>query len=169
MSQTSVSFTPSQAIAGLMHGTCVTRTGKNNESTLQMPFGIAVVLDTSASADIPGCKLPTASTDKFAGIVAFSYISPDLMGTLGPSAATLFQIMEEGMAWVLTEGAVTKGARPFVRFTANGGNTQLGKFRADADTDKAVEIKGGEYVTGTSGAGLALVKFSAAANRATQS
>lgn len=176
MAQTSVSFNPAAATPGLVFSSdSALRTGKNNEVSAAMPFGIAVVLDTAASADLPGTKLPTAGTDKFAGIVAFQYTAPEFFdaAATGIAPSYLFPLLEEGACWVTVENAVTKGARPFVRITAHGGLTQLGAFRSNADTvssvDTAVELKGGEYLTGTSGAGIALVKFSAAANRATQS
>lgn len=50
-----------------------------------------------------------------------------------------FPIMKRGKCYMVTETALTKGARPFVRFTAAGAE-KAGALRNNADTADAVAV-----------------------------
>jgi hypothetical protein len=103
------------------------------------------------------------------GVVLHSHdYAPTLqLGTTGIKPKNMMSVLNRGRVWVQVEDAVAVGGRCFVRHTASGGNTQLGKFRSNADTATAIEWKGARYLTAASGGGLAMVEVDANVFRAT--
>lgn len=65
-------------------------------------------------------------------------------------------VLRQGEIWVNVEEAVTPASLVYVRITeSSGGAADTGKFRASADSGKAVIAYGFKYMSSTSGAGLA--------------
>ena len=69
-------------------------------------------------------------------------------------------VLRRGRIWVTAEGAVTRWTVPFVRFVAGAGGTELGSFRADADTASAAACPWALFLTDASAGGLVLVEIS---------
>ncbi len=67
-------------------------------------------------------------------------------------------VMRKGRIWVVTEDAITRFVYPFVRYTVNGGN-DIGGFRSNADTNKAVECRSMITLTDADAGGLVLVEI----------
>ena len=55
----------------------------------------------------------------------------------GVEAGGSFNVMKEGSIWVKVEEDVDAGDLAYVRFAANGGNTQQGGFRKSVDAGTA--------------------------------
>lgn len=123
-----------------------------NASASVVPFGVAVV---QGAADNE-CALPAASTDvtgqgKLLGLalVDMSVESQALGGSQTVPEylqGQMVAVLKKGRAWVTVEEAVTPASPVFVRF-ATGTGTQLGAFRASADTATAVQAAGWRYIT----------------------
>lgn len=137
-----------------------------------IPFGRLVSYDSAHEK----VKLPAAATDildansesrPVAGIaIATLDIENQDTNTLGVNNANVpaypisnaLPILREGDVWVWAEQAVAKTDQVFVRHTASGVN-KPGNFRKDADTANAALLKGAEFVTETTGAGLVVVRL----------
>lgn len=130
-------------------------TAVNGESSAALPFGVGVAQGTADNE----CKLPAATGFKFKGITLHTHRvdTATLAGAGAIAAGESGPLITQGEVWVPVEGAVTAGNQAFCRFSANGGNTQLGAFRADADTAHADAVAGSVFRTSTTGAGLALL------------
>jgi hypothetical protein len=160
MPQTVVQNTPPVAFAGDHAYPELPRSEHSYicDETNGLPAGIFV---TRSAED--AVKLPAASTDVTATGVGFVHRDPTWGGTGGTQTVMyakgdVIAVMRKGYIWCLTEGAVTQEGAVFARFTASGGNTQLGKVRADADTATAAQVPNARFVTSTTGAGLAIVE-----------
>lgn len=127
-----------------------------NSQGAAIPFGVALVKGTNDD----DAKLPTGAsvTADFIGIArhTHAYMNYDLAGTSGIPANGVLTVAKKGRYLVAVEAAVTKGALAFFRIAANGGNTQLGAWRGDADTASAVS-SGFRFGSSTTGAGLAVL------------
>lgn len=170
MAQLSYNRTMPVAFAG-MKGTSAEDTVRSfvsAEATEEIPFGVGVVLGAAANKAV----LPTdaATAAKFVGVALHShnYASPEQLGDTGIKPKVPISVLEEGDVWVTVEEAVVAGDRAFMRYDAGAGGTQLGAFRKSADTATALELKGCRYLTAASGGGLALLRVSVSATRATQ-
>lgn len=175
--QITVSDLPARGFAGQPRAdnrtmTCI------NTGTVEIPFGCAVVQDAAAGqlSNRQAAKLPSATGDVILGIVERPHEVDTFLGATlsGPAPGSPMVVCYDGEVLVRVESAVVKGARPFVRITANGaGKSQLGAFRADNDavsgTGTAVEVKGAEFRESMTAGGLVYVRFSDMANRAAQS
>lgn len=105
-------------------------TGRNEDAGA-VPFGMAVV---SGTAD-DQFKLPSATGQVFKGVTVHQNRA-DVAALAGIGAIPIAEtspLMSAGRIWVPVENAVDDGMPAFYRHTANGGNTQLGKFRSDND------------------------------------
>jgi len=169
--QTTYPKAPSAAVAGQLydHGPHDIITMRNAESTASMPFGIGVAFKTSSPATDLDAILLSGSGDLVAGIIVHSedyartFTLPDgtTAGELGSSGlrpGSILQILRKGRIWVTSEDAITVGLRPFIRFSANGGNTQVGAFRGTDDSGHAIDLtKIGQFSVTSGGAGALVV------------
>lgn len=151
-----------------------TMTAVNSEATAEIPFGCGVVQNKAAGllGDRQAALLPSGATDTFLGVVCRSDVSERFLGTTqaGPAVGMPMVVAYDGEVLVRVESAVVKGARAFMRYAANGaGKTQLGAFRADADTTTAVEVKGAYFRESGAAGSLVWLRLDDAATRATQS
>lgn len=124
-----------------------------------LPAGVFVTRDAADDA----VKVPTTTGEVTASGVGFTMLNiarePVADGsTTDHAAGKGVSVVRQGKIWVLTETAMTYGQSVFVRFTANGGNTQLGKVRNDADTANAVAAPGWTCRTTLGAAGLAIIE-----------
>jgi hypothetical protein len=129
-----------------------------------LPFGVAVALDvTRFDSNDPQTlpvRLPNASTDKILGIVRFT----QFFESYGASVASLpagqsVNVAKKGHFWVSPEVAVTAGDPVYARHTANGGLTQLGALRNDADTSNAIQLAGCRFLSSALAGGFAVVEL----------
>lgn len=154
--QTTVSAQPGTAYAGQIERSfrAPLVVSRICDEAAGFPFGVAVCRD----GDDRKVDLPATGTDVTAGLVGFvaaDMTKPYLAG--GYANGDDVPVMYTGVICVLTEGAVAQGGAVYIRHTANGGNTQLGKARADADTANAGLLPNAKFLDTLSGAGLARV------------
>lgn len=135
-----------------------------NDQGADVPVGIAVALKSEGKAD-----LPSAAGDEIAGIVMndFARDPKSLTGDNGIKAGDMMSVLEEGAAYVHCEQSVTPLDPVYVRITSDGdSNTQLGKFRKDADSGRARLVKGARFISSGSSSTPPIVHFSRAAEKA---
>lgn len=136
---------------------------KNAEASATIYAGRAVVAGTN-----PGdVVLPSATGQTFLGIAflnpQWGISEPDMLdGTNGPGFKPTqpVSVFTFGDIWVYSEVAVNPGDPVYFRHTAGTApNTVIGRFRKNADTDKADQIVGATYIDKSSGAGLVRINL----------
>ncbi len=119
----------------------------NAEASASIPIGTVVKQGTSDN----DAKLPSAVSSVLVGIVTHSHEYPVVFGgftqglslTAGLAPKCGMNVMRKGRCWAVVEVAVTKGARAFVRHTANGaGKLQPGALLLDDDSGNAIDATG---------------------------
>lgn len=165
MSQTSYSRNYGERFAGqLSDGGRARQTSKLNAEGASLPAGVAVVEFSEGKID-----LMDATNDVVAGIVVHT-MATDVNGLSASSSngelyrdGQMVPVLEEGAIMVRVEEAIAVGDPVYVRFASGAGGSQLGAFRNDADTATCRLLKGAYWITGASGAGVAELYFSKAA------
>lgn len=165
--QTTYDATPAIAYAGMLQGgDNDVRSGKNAEASANMPFGIAVVRKTSGATSDIDMLLPSATTQKPAGIVVHSHTHPlfwqDATGSHGELAATglvpgtIFNLLREGLISVPVATGCAPGQRLWVRCIANGAiSTQLGSCENANDGSNMIDAtQQGEFVSTAAAGGF---------------
>jgi len=116
-----------------------------------IPFGVFVSKDLSNSGgfDKLAGKVPATGTDitTLGSLLGVALCEQTLAQDSSVAVPTwpiksAMPVMRKGRVWVLSETDVTDGAQIYVRHTASGGNTQLGKVRKDADSATAALAPG---------------------------
>lgn len=113
------------------------------EVSASLPFGIMAA--QGAVSVVQGTPdlaiLPVDGNSRHVGIVihSHSYVPGFNLDAVGIMPKALINVMQTGRIWAYAEaGAYVKGAKLFVRHTANGvGTSQKGAIRIDADTARA--------------------------------
>jgi hypothetical protein len=159
MSQTAYSQRLTEALAGMLATPIEDCLIDSKINAADLPAGVFVTRDASDEA----CKVPTTSGEVTASGIGFTVLNlahepPSDGSTVDIPATKGCGVIRRGRIWVLTETAMTYGQAVFVRFTANGGNTQLGKVRNDADTANAVAAPGWQCLTTLAAGGLAIIE-----------
>lgn len=138
----------------------------NAESTLSIPFGIAMKIDSTSG----GYKLPAASgdiTNRMAVNVIinrnrfYSYdssLNPTITGNDRVAPGAWCAGLTLGYVAVVVEEAVNAGDQCFIRYASGAGGTQLGAFRKSADTSTAAAHPVWYYETGATIGSIALVR-----------
>ena len=152
---------------GVSEPTVVTSTGAGTLTLAafsgNLPFGVAVALDVPRFSaldpqTIP-IRLPNAAGDRLMGIVRHTqfYESSGLSTAAVYPAGMTVNVAKKGHFWVVPEATVVAGDPVFARITANGGLTQLGALRADADSANAIVMGGARFLSsGAAGAFVVL-------------
>lgn len=136
-----------------------------NVSPITIPFGRAVVHRTGAGTTERSVGLASATGATFAGVAerVHSVVDPENAGSIdGVGRISRYQeisVMFQGAIWVEVEEAVNEGDSVFFRHTASGANTEIGRFRTDADTATADQITGAKFASRTNGPGLAILEL----------
>lgn len=162
MSQTTYARSFTQAFAGQLGDSGPVRIGSYvNDQGADISAGVFVSLKAEGT-----CDLPAGSTEILAGVVLNSFArDPDsLTGTTAVQAGDVAPILEEGAVWVRCEEAMAITDNVFVRHAAGAGGSALGLVRNDADTASARRVSGARILVPSTGAGLVLIYFSAAAD-----
>jgi hypothetical protein len=148
------------ALASITGFTATTRV----EAAAALPFGVGVC---AAGTGSNKCRLPRViadvNTGLFLGITcAETAREPSSSSTPGGyksgASRDVVSIAEMGHVWVAVEGTVTEGQQLFCRYAAGTG-TQLGAFRADADSATAGAVVGLQTTQARTGAGLVLARY----------
>jgi hypothetical protein len=165
MSQTSYPTTITAAIAGLLAGSLYNAeiASAKNDSGGAIPFGIGLKTGPNkGDAVVP----PSGAGDKLRGISMFEQGLNNIgLASASPATAGIldqveFNLVERGRVWVIAEEAVDVDSPVYCRYAAGAGGTQLGAFRASADTATAALVKGARYLSKTTGVNqLALLEF----------
>lgn len=125
---------------------------------------VAQKASTEGSADVFDSALDTVL-----GVAVFSYaVDPnDVSNDASIASTATFDVLTEGEIFVLPEQTVAVGDPVYARITSDGAsNTVLGKFRKDGDSGKAVLLKGARWVKSGSTSSVAVLYFSATAQKA---
>lgn len=131
-----------------------------------LPYGVCVVRDETNTAgfDQLAAKLPASSGDMANGSV-LGIVAADQARAQDPSFAVatyaqgdVVPVQKAGRIVVLSETAVTDGQPVYARISANGGLTQLGALRADADGGHAVLMPNAIWIGTSSAAGLTVLE-----------
>lgn len=127
------------------------------EASAEIPFGVAVAIETSPGTDgTPGkATLVNAAADKIAGVVLHhhAYDSRTELGTTGLKPKTLLSVLRKGRVWVKTETAVVDGDRAHIRYAAGAGGTQLGAFRNATVVSETIDATAQAVFRSTAAAG----------------
>lgn len=163
MAQTSYLDTLVPGIAGQLADLSFKRviTGVNAEGAA-IPFGVAL---TKAAGD-GKYDLPDAAGDKVHGIALHSH-DVDQVGLTGTQGIPIdgdFNLLTEGVAYVLVEEAVVDGDQAYVRYAAGAGGSQLGAWRKSAVTSETAIVKGAIFRSSAGAGGIAAVEFSKLVN-----
>lgn len=114
-----------------------------------VPYGVCVVQDTANGAgfDNLAAKVPSTTGSITTAGQAYGIVLADQGRAQDPSVVlptypinSALPVLRSGRVWVNSETAVADGGGVFVRYAANGGLTQLGAIRADADTAHAAAL-----------------------------
>lgn len=122
----------------------------------QIPFGRAVCWDDRGADD--ECRLPRQSADvgdRIFGVAAADHLLETVTGATNGLYLDKagVSILRRGYIWVVCESAITAiGADVYVRYASGSGGSNLGAFRADADTSTAAVLNGATFRS-TCGAG----------------
>ncbi len=161
---TSYPLTPGTGFAGQIADECPVRyiRSARNKEAVALPFGLAFKRG-AADGEV---LLPTAGTDKIVGIGVHRHD----VNTIGSSAwaATAgipvddrFDLLSEGVVYVVVEEAVVENDPCFVRYATGSGGSQKGAFRKSADTATAVQVKGARFLASGALGAIVPVQFSA--------
>lgn len=136
MAQLSYSSDLSRAYAGMIaDGGFKDVISGINSTGSDIPFGVFVVMDSAAGE----AKLPAASGDignKTLGVSAQVTAQEPNDGN-GHADGAVFPVVNKGRVWCLAEETLAQGDAVYVRHTANGGNTLMGRIRNDSDSSNA--------------------------------
>jgi hypothetical protein len=112
-----------------------------------------------AADDADECGNPAASADVTARVLGVALRDETRKHTTGYETGDQVTYLRKGRVYVTVESDVVAGAAAYVRFTVEAPDLQLGAFRADVDTDKAVALPGAVFRTTTSAGGLAILEL----------
>lgn len=124
-----------------------------------VPFGTLVCRRASPADGQDVCANPAATADVTARAYGIALRDETRKHTTGYETNDQVTYLRRGRIWVTVEDNVVGGAAAFVRFTVEAPDLQLGTFRSDADTDKAVALPGAIFRTSASAGGLAVVEI----------
>lgn len=128
----------------------------------QVPVKIGKLLtaDKTAGKVRNAAKLPAAAADVTKpGAMGITFLDSTREGGDDYPAARPIGVIRRGRVWVLAESAVARWTHPFVRYAAGAGGTELGSFRANADTASAAELTHAIFLTDAGAGELVLVEI----------
>lgn len=126
-----------------------------SEEATSFPYGVAVVAGTDPDNQ---ALLPTGAASLL-GVAAHSHaneVGADDQNLVDENH--MFNVLHVGRIYVQVEEAVTPASTVHVRIASGGGGTQLGAFRASADTATALAATGMRYLTSADANGFAVLE-----------
>lgn len=150
--QLSYDLAPAAAFAGMKADSGLSDT-VSRLADVALDAGLGVCKGT----DTESVKLPTTEgnvTGSFGGIALYN--ASQMPRTANRYAATdAVPVLKRGRVWVQTEATIADDAAIYCIYDA----TNRGKFRADADTNRAGLVPSAKCIKGVTGAGLALIEI----------
>ena len=128
---------------------------------VEVKVGKLLTADKTAGKVRNAAKLPAAAAEiTKPGAMGITFLDPTREGCCDEFPASRpIGVIRRGRLWVLAETAVARWTHPFVRFAAGPGGTELGSFRADADTASAAELTHAIFLTDATAGTLVLVEI----------
>lgn len=133
---------------------------RSSEEATSFPHGVAVVAGTDPDTQ---ALLPTGAADLL-GVAQHSHaneVGGDDQNLV--DEGKMFNVLHEGRIYVEVEEAVTPASPVFVRIAAGAGGSQLGAFRASADTATALQASGARFLTSAGAGEFAVLEIDAGA------
>lgn len=130
-----------------------------NETDAVLPFGVLVVQDSAGAAG-NAVKTVVSNSSVALGIALDSFAfetAKDANDRPGYPNEQPVNVLTEGAVIVYSEEAVGVGDPVYVRTVASGTN-YAGRFRKSAVTSKSSLVANAQFISKTSGAGLAVVQ-----------
>lgn len=167
--QTTYTTAPAAAFAGMLaddsENDAITM---NNQDSVSIPFGAAVVYKNSPASD-KDAALPANSSDKLAGILIQShdfersFQLPDgttvgeLDGT-GVKVGAEMAVLTQGTIWVKVTTACNVGDSVFVSYSSGGTwTTGQGQFGNAADSGHTIAVTNAQFRSSAAAGGFAKV------------
>lgn len=130
--------------------------------TTTVKIGKLLVADKTAGQPRNKAKLPALATDitvksNLLGVVPWDQSRE---GGVDWPASRPTPVLRRGRIWVTAESAVARFTPAFVRFASGAGGTELGSFRADADSATAAECEWATFLTDATAGSLVLLEVS---------
>lgn len=171
--QTTYTTAPAAAYAGMLADDSENdATTMNNQDVVSIPFGSPVVYKNSPSSD-KDAALPSASTDKLAGIVIHSHdyerqftlaggASAGELDSTGLVVGTELPVLTQGTIWVKVTTACAAGDSVFVSYSAGGTwTTGAGQFGNAADAGHAIAVTNAQFRSSAAAGGFAKLHLGA--------
>lgn len=99
------------------------------------------------------------TTDTFTGVALHQHKPPSTInGVARYEAAESVDVLEQGDAFVYVEGTVKETDPVYLRYRANGVGKDVGQFRVDSDSGRAVLVTGVRFAAGRTGAGIVAMR-----------
>jgi hypothetical protein len=127
------------------------------EASEEIAFGWGVVQGTEGTPPAADKAIkPVDANSKVVGIVLHSHnYHPDVeLGTTGVKPKAMLSVLKKGVVYLYVEDTVVKDANLYLRYTANGAGKLVGQWRSDADSSKALLVRGVTAAASRTGAGL---------------
>jgi hypothetical protein len=130
--------------------------------TVSVKVGKLLVADTTVGQVRNKARYPAAAADittkaKLFGVTRYDQSRE---GGVDYPALRPTPVLRRGRIWVTAESAVTRFTPAFVRFASGAGGTELGSFRADADTATAAQCDWATFISDATAGALVLVEIS---------
>lgn len=171
--QTTYTTAPAAAYAGMLaddsENDAITM---NNQDTVSIPFGTAVVYKNSPASD-KDAALPANSSDKLAGITIhshdferqFTLAGGTTVGELDSTGVTVgaeLAVLTTGTIWVKVITACAAGDSVFVSYSSGGTwTTGQGQFGNAADSGHTIAVTNAQFRSSTAAGGFAKVRLAA--------
>ncbi|PSO85606.1 MAG: hypothetical protein BRC41_08215 [Cyanobacteria bacterium QH_9_48_43] len=126
--------------------TPVLRSATNADSRV-IPYGRVVVRGSNDGEAV----MPSSATETIFGVaIREDLYEESIDGDDGYEQKRRFPYMRRGVVYVVPEEAVTPADDVYYRHTANGGNTEIGRFRTDGDSSNATQITSASFLASAS-------------------
>lgn len=142
------------------------------DAAVAIAFGLGLVLDSSRTPqnNRQAVKLPSASTDIFAGVAVLSrkQVTTGAVAGLGDLTTTEdaqydtgdpIRLRTQGRIYVYSEQAVSPTDPVYLRYAAGSAGTAIGYFRKDGDSSKALQITNARWVGTITAAGIVVLEI----------
>jgi len=152
MPQTSVTAVPAKTIEGMLDGDVHDVVSGIVDQTGGIRPGRACLRTANGSF---AAALPSGAGSLTTNVLGVSLHSQKALINPSSSDNEVYEdddqipLLRHGRVWVKSEEAVTPASPVFVRVASGGGGTQIGAFRASADTATAVAWTAAKFLTTT--------------------